>query len=171
MSTKEEQKQHLIDIMKADEELGLYEHGQDVGHSVQVEETLEEAAERNKLDLNKIEVKLDTLLENETTESLNNWLKEKRDKNNNMTQQKLEEAAKELYPIQYTGRMFMPTRDELNNAYKQEAFIEGAKWQQEQDKRMYSEEEVLKLLINFSDDRTFLKEDVATQWFEQFKKQ
>ena len=73
MSTKEEQKQHLIDIMKADEELGLYEHGQDVGHSVQVEETLEEAAERNKLDLNKIEVKLDTLLENETTESLNNW--------------------------------------------------------------------------------------------------
>jgi hypothetical protein len=37
MSTKEEQKQHLIDIMKADEELGLYEHGQEVGHSVQVE--------------------------------------------------------------------------------------------------------------------------------------
>lgn len=44
MSTKEEQKQHLIDIMKGDEELGLYEHGQKVGHSVQVEETLEEAA-------------------------------------------------------------------------------------------------------------------------------
>ena len=44
--------------------------------------------------------------------------------------------------------------------------IQGAKWQQQ---RMYSEEEVLKLLINFSDDRTFLKEDVAIQWFEQFK--
>ena len=41
----------------------------------------------NKLDLNKIEEKLDTALENETTESLTNWLKEKRDKNNNMAQQ------------------------------------------------------------------------------------
>lgn len=29
---------------------------------------------------------------------------------------------------------------------------------------------VLKLLINFSDERTFLKKDVAIQWFEQFKK-
>jgi len=34
MSTKEEQKQHLIDLMKGDEELGLYEHGQEVGHEV-----------------------------------------------------------------------------------------------------------------------------------------
>jgi hypothetical protein len=49
--------------------------------------------------------------------------------------------------------------------------IQGAKWQQEQDKRMYSEEEVRKLLIAFSDDRTFLKKDFAIQWFEQFKKQ
>jgi hypothetical protein len=46
-------------------------------------------------------------------------------------------------------------------------FIQGAKWQQE---KMYSEEEVLKLLITFSDDRTFLKKDVAIKWFEQFKK-
>ena len=41
----------------------------------------------------------------------------------------------------------------------------------EQEQRMYSEEEVLKLLITFSDDRTFLKKDVAIRWFEQFKKQ
>ena len=41
-------------------------------------------------------------------------------------------------------------------------------WQQE---RMYSEEEVLKLLIKFSDDRTFLKKYVAIQWFEQLKKE
>jgi hypothetical protein len=44
---------------------------------------------------------------------------------------------------------------------------EGAKWQAE---RMYSEEEVLKLLVNFSNDRTFLKKDVVIRWFEQFKK-
>jgi hypothetical protein len=85
-----------------------------------------------------------------------------------MAQQTLKEAAQKIYPIEYNGRMFMLNRDELNNSYKQEAFIEGAKWQQE---RMYSEEEVLKILINFSDDRTFLKKDVATQWFEQNKKQ
>lgn len=54
-----------------------------------------------------------------------------------MAQQTLEEAAKDLYPIEYTGRMFMPNRDELNNSYKQEAFIAGAKWQQEQDKKCY----------------------------------
>jgi len=81
--------------------------------------------------------------------------------------QTLEEAAEKLYPINNTGSMFMPSRDELNNSYKQEGFIEGAKWM---EKKMYSEEEVLKLLITFSDDRTFLKKDVAVQWFEQFKK-
>ena len=43
----------------------------------------------------------------------------------------LEESAEKLYPINNTGSMFMPSRDELNNSYKQEAFIEGAKWQQE----------------------------------------
>jgi len=47
------------------------------------------------------------------------------------------------------------------------AMVEMAKWQQE---RMYSEEEVLELLITFSDDRTFLKKDVAIKWFNQFKK-
>jgi hypothetical protein len=46
--------------------------------------------------------------------------------------------------------------------------ISGAKWQQD---KMYSEEEVLKLLIAFSDERTFLKEDVAIQWFDKNKKQ
>jgi hypothetical protein len=85
-----------------------------------------------------------------------------------MAQETLEEAAKELYPINNTGNMFMPSRDELNNSYKQEAFTEGTKWMEE---RMYSEEEVLKLLITFSDDRTFLKKDIAIQWFKQNKKQ
>jgi hypothetical protein len=43
----------------------------------------------------------------------------------------LEEAAEKLYPINNTGSMFMPSRDELNNSYKQEAFIEGVKWQEQ----------------------------------------
>jgi hypothetical protein len=39
-----------------------------------------------------------------------------------------EEAAERLYPIKNTGSMFMPNRDEVNNIYKQEGFMEGAKW-------------------------------------------
>jgi hypothetical protein len=54
---------------------------------------------------------------------------------------------------------------ENKNTYEH-GFKDGAKWQQ---KNSYSGEEVLKLLINFSDDRTFLKKDIAVKWFEQFK--
>lgn len=50
-------------------------------------------------------------------------------------------------------------------------FIEGAKWQQEQDKNKYSEEEVLILLLNlpnyFMDT---YREQRINKWFEQFKK-
>jgi hypothetical protein len=51
-------------------------------------------------------------------------------------------------------------------------FIKGAKWQQEQDKNKYSEEEVLSMLrsfdSNFNQDE--LKESILKKWFEQFKK-
>lgn len=52
-----------------------------------------------------------------------------------------------------------------------DAYRQAKEMHKAEQERMYNEEEVLKLLINFSDDRTFLKEDVAIQWFEQFKKQ
>ena len=51
-----------------------------------------------------------------------------------------EEASERLYPIKNTGSMFMPNLDEINNIYKQEGFMEGAKWvinhikQQDNDK-------------------------------------
>ena len=92
-------------------------------------------------------------------------------KTNNMAQETLEEAAKELYPIEYTGSMFMPNRDELNNLYKQEGFIEGAKWQQE---RMYSEEEVIELIQFLSMNKDFngygsVHKETAKYFLEQFK--
>ena len=46
------------------------------------------------------------------------------------------------------------------------SFIEGAKWQQEQEKKLYSEEEVYKLLYKLLPDKEELD-----QWFEQFKKE
>lgn len=51
----------------------------------------------------------------------------------------IEEAAERLYPINNTGDMFMPNREQINNSYRQEGFIEGAKYQAE---RMYSEEDL-----------------------------
>ncbi len=47
----------------------------------------------------------------------------------------------------------------------EKAFIAGAKWQQE---RMYSEEEVLTLILQFNDDKPGSFD--ASQWFEQNKK-
>jgi hypothetical protein len=60
-------------------------------------------------------------------------------------------------------------RDYWYSKFKQELGQEVG--QGVQVERMYSEEEVKNLLINFSNDRTFLKKNVATQWFEQSKKQ
>ena len=60
-----------------------------------------------------------------------------------MKEETLEEAAKNKYPIENTGAMFMPNRHEVSNIFRQEGFIEGANWQAE---RMYSEEEVIKIV-------------------------
>ncbi len=60
-----------------------------------------------------------------------------------MDKETLEEIAERLYPVNNTGSMFMPSRDELNNSYKQEGFIDGYNKAKE---RMYSEEEVNELL-------------------------
>jgi hypothetical protein len=79
-------------------------------------------------------------------------------------QETLEEAAERLYPINNTGSMFMPNRDELNNSYKQEAFIEGAKWQQE---RMHSEEEVYDIIIKLFDNYASNYTDKAIEDFEE----
>jgi hypothetical protein len=53
-----------------------------------------------------------------------------------------------------------------------DAFIEGTKWQQEQDKNKYSEEEVMSIIDSFIDN---LQDYTPTfnsrqEWFEQFKK-
>ena len=56
------------------------------------------------------------------------------------------------------------------NDYAKEKFIEGAKWQQEQDNKMYSEEEVINILIKFNDcSLDFDFDSEVEDWFEQFK--
>jgi hypothetical protein len=84
-----------------------------------------------------------------------------------MDKETLEEAAENKYRVENTGAMFMPNRHEVTNIYKQEAFIDGANWQQE---RMYSEEELLQALsLGFtSTDETW--EQCVAFAKEQFKK-
>jgi len=51
----------------------------------------------------------------------------------------------------------------------EEAFLKGAKWQQE---RMYSEEEVLDLISGFIDSQcnNFVSFQIIQEWFKQYKK-
>jgi hypothetical protein len=84
-----------------------------------------------------------------------------------MKKETLEEAAENYaeevcngqFPIEYT-------RQQVVNHTKND-FIQGAKWQQE---RMYSEEEVLELLLRSKIETSNLYYEDMKDWFEQFKK-
>jgi hypothetical protein len=73
-----------------------------------------------------------------------------------MKQETLEEAAKEGYNNMPFGIGLIKRRS---------VFLLGAKWQAE---RMYSEEEVLELLL--SRPGPYLTDEEIKEWFEQFKK-
>jgi len=75
-----------------------------------------------------------------------------------MKQETLEEVAKE-----FSNNSAVTNYEEGINVGKYQGFIQGAKWQQE---RSYSEEEVLKLLLNCPTNT----EKETIEWFEQFKK-
>ena len=81
-----------------------------------------------------------------------------------MNKETLEEAAYRLYPI-----VLEDDEWDKNKQYRDE-WIEGAKWQQE---RMYSEEEVFKIIASLLHTPKLVEEssweDIA-KWFEQFKK-
>ena len=102
---KEGQKQHLIDMMKADEEIGLYEELK--------QETVEEAAEKYAISKSSSEV--------------------------------------------------------FQESHRKD-FITGAKWQQEQNKNLYSEEEVLRIITECKSYLSFGDEFNEIKWFEQLKK-
>jgi hypothetical protein len=79
-----------------------------------------------------------------------------------MTNETLEELGR------FAERKYLERLNNYENCDFSNGVIEGAKWQAE---RMYSEEEVLKLLNHRSFDLQF-KKDVKTssEWFEKFKK-
>jgi hypothetical protein len=82
----------------------------------------------------------------------------------------LEEVAEKRYGTVITN----PKKNITVDIHKdlKIGFIEGAKWQQEQDKKLYSEEEVLELLNNLRLDSYShgMGRVEFLEWFEQFKK-
>ena len=143
---KEQQKQHLIDMMQKDEELGLYDIFND-----EKRQGVKDLIDKHKQD---DENYLDSFGVTKTQfEVYRNFNK----------QETLEEVAERLYQYQSEN----PPYTIITPIAKIEGFIEGAKWQQE---RMYSEEEVIKILYQFHYDLVNSNFDTKEQWFQQFKK-
>ena len=84
-------------------------------------------------------------------------------------QETLEEAAQKACPIFNRSTPF-GSKYPWTPKKEREAFIKGAKWQAE---RMYSEEEVVNILIKAYEDigkRKIPNQVVLASWFKQFKK-
>lgn len=84
-------------------------------------------------------------------------------------QETLEEAAEKVYISHKNNDLLYGHSEELQLAYKA-GIVDGAKWQQEQDKNKFSEEEVLELLLNLPNYFISTQKDQRiNEWFEQFK--
>ena len=160
---KGEQKQHIIDIMKSDEELGLYEQTKCYcGHTT----TCDCGPEQ--------EITLEDIFNEEKKQGV----KELIDKHK---QETLEEAAiiyahkSFVWPLNKQGeKQSIPPGQSVPTGYTKHKkvttkhFINGAKWQEQ---KMYSEEEVLSILRRF--ELTYdggASNSKLGKWFEQFKK-
>jgi hypothetical protein len=82
-----------------------------------------------------------------------------------MEKETIEEVAERLFPF---------TKDDSENriiTIKRLFWIDGAKWQQEQDKNKYSEEEVFEIVLKARTECYVLSNSETKNWlFEQFKK-
>ena len=84
-----------------------------------------------------------------------------------MKKETLEEASEKKRQESFMCCSLSKTVDYVTVGEREKsAFIEGAKWQAE---RMYSEEEVLEILFEFSCNNDIDKKEMK-EWFEQFKK-
>ena len=85
-------------------------------------------------------------------------------------QETLEEAAERLYPT--TINSFTDSGFDTSETERL-IFKNGAKWQQEQDKKLYSEEETIQKIIDYVDFQFNTHGELNTEiikWFEQFSK-
>ena len=77
---------------------------------------------------------------------------------------------------EFSRRRFNEQKLDTYTSYNiEDAIKEGAKWQQKQDKNLYSEEDLLKFgafvrIEDKKEKRLFLIQDYFKKWFNQFKK-
>ena len=160
---KEEQKKILIDMMKDDEELGLYDDIK-VNRIKLVCKDCSDSLEDctcivSTIDFPRQEIKLEEVFNDDKKENIKKFI----DEINNPSQpnDKLKQAFEKY--SEYLEDF------ENKNTYEH-GFKDGAKCQQE---IMYSEEEVIQLVSDWTDYR--MSEDTKSKvtfkkWFEQFKK-
>ena len=152
------QKQALIDMMKSDEELELYDEDSPAyNHQARLVNDLAK------------EIKLEELFNDDKRENIKIFIDEI--KNPSEPNQALKDAFEKY--SEYLEDF------ENKNTYEH-GFKDGAKWQQEQDKKLYSEEEVYDLFSEwflYKSGAILVDEDEIpngvlsfNQWFEQFKK-
>ena len=83
-------------------------------------------------------------------------------------QETIEQAAERLYPTtidSFTDSGFDTSETERL------IFKNGAKWQQEQNKNLYSEEEVHEIILSYQNNVENSPNHITyNEWFEQFKK-
>jgi len=163
-------KQHLIDIMKSDEALGLYDYGWCKGNVILPQEEPKQSIKDKILSetpesvIQKVRETTNELVEQNI---ISDWLEKNR---NPEIDKQVEMEAKQLSKqetFEEAGVAYAKTVKQ-NHTSHMLGFLNGAKWQSE---RMYSEEEALRMLDLF---RVYFmldikKEDVV-KWFEQFKK-
>jgi hypothetical protein len=181
---KEEQKKHLIDMMKEDEKLGLYEYigvcegnngdgcfmdssGHDCGCHTRVVKQEPKLIHEQIIDLCGGEEKFKEIAglkpkqEIKLEDVFNDEKKQGvKDVIYAQKQETLEEASWKYNPLK-----------KLDGEFLRHAFKEGAKWQSE---RMYSEEEVLvklyECLGHFAYHHNIvINGNEINEWFEQFK--
>ena len=92
----------------------------------------------------------------------------------NAKQEALEEAA-EKYSENWEEITGLDYENVVPSEVNKLDFINGAKWQQEQNKNLYSEEDLLKFgafvrIEDKKEKRLFLIQDYFKKWVEQYKK-
>ena len=156
---KQEQKQHLIDMMKLDEESGLYDDIE-INRIELVCKDCSDSLEDctcivSTIDLHRQEIKLEEVFNDEKKENIKKFI----DEINNQS-----EPNKAL--IDAAGRYI--AGDNYNRYY--DDFIEGAKWQQETS---YSEEDMAESFMacwKANVPEGFECKLSFKEWFKQFKK-
>jgi hypothetical protein len=160
--------QHEYEIIIPKEELFDCEYCGGTGGYITVDSERVEcpACEKGKVNFNQ---ELNEPKTGSLVESIQEVTKDLLREINELKQETLEEAVDKLYPL--TGEVGIDHRNYL----RKEGFIEGSKWQSEQDKNKFSEEDMIQFsaiaylaMIDPTNNKSF--EELLQIWFEKFKK-